>query len=233
MTVEHGGHLLPELLPRGDVRALAEARPLDGAARRTLEQHIRDHPEADVLHLWGADVAAGNDGRRASEAALRTANALAELAEAIRPGTQVAFLAYHDTLEVARGVRPHENVCLVFAPRERCYAHALADPDCRTNARYRDALHAQIEHFARAEAAPPRVFEYWFDAILFSGGVPDLTKTMADDLAFYRHAGVHTVQMLITGHGRMPSPHPNPPAFARLAWDPGRRPVRSRVTPAP
>ena len=86
---------------------------------------------------------------------------------------------------------------------------------------YRAALHAQIEHFAAAGAPPARVFEYWLDAILFAGGVPDLTETMADDLAYYRQAGVHTVQILITGHGRAPEPHPNLPAFARLAWNPG------------
>jgi hypothetical protein len=221
MTLEHGGHLLPELLQPRDLHALAEGRPLAAAARRTLEEHRNAHPEADVIHLWGADAPAGSGGREASEAALRTANALAEIAESARPGAQVAFLAYHDTIEVPRGVRPHDNVCLVFAPRERCYEHSLADPDCRTNARYRDSLRAQIEHFGAADAAPPRVFEYWFDAILFADGVPDLTETMADDLAFYRDAGVHTVQMLVTGHGRSPGPHPNPPAFARLAWDPG------------
>jgi Domain of unknown function (DUF4838) len=227
MTIEHGGHLLPELLPRDGLRALAEGRPPGEAARRSLEEHIRAHPEADVIHLWGADQPPGAQGQEASEAALRTANAVAEVAEEVRPGTQVAFLAYHDTEEVPRGVPPHPNVCLTFAPRERCYEHALTDTGCGRNARYRDLLRAQIEHFRAAGAAPPRVFEYWFDAILFADGVPDLTATMAADLAFYRDAGVHTVQMLVTGHRRRPSPHPNPPAFARLSWDPAL-PARQR-----
>jgi hypothetical protein len=144
MTIEHGGHLLPELLQPHDLHALAEGRPLAAAARRALEEHLNAHPEADVIHLWGADAPAGSGGREASEAALRTANALAEIAESARPGAQVAFLAYHDTIEVPSGVRPHDNVCLVFAPRERCYEHSLADPDCRTNARYRDSLRAQV-----------------------------------------------------------------------------------------
>jgi hypothetical protein len=108
----------------------------------------------------------------------------------------------------------------VFAPRERCYEHSLSDADCSRNRAHRDRLLAQIEHFAAAGAAPPRVFEYWFDAILFSGGVPDLTGTIRDDLRFYSEAGVDTVELLMTGHGRAPSPHPNPPAFARFAWDP-------------
>jgi len=217
MTIEHGGHLLPELLLANEIRALGEGRMSD-VARRTLEQHVREHPEADVLHVWGADLPPGVRGREASDAALRTANAVAAIAEDARPGTQVAFLAYHDTEEVPRDVRPRANVCLVFAPRERCYEHALGDPACARNARYRDLLLAHVQHFRAAGAPPARVFEYWFDAILFPGAVPDLTATMAQDLAFYREAGVHTVQMLMTGHRRAPSLHPNPPAFASLAW---------------
>jgi hypothetical protein len=223
MTIEHGGHLLPELLTRGDVRALAEGHALGERARGVLENHVRAHPEADVLHLWGADrPPSARGGRELSEAALRTANALAEVVEDARPAAQVAFLAYHDTKEVPRGVRPRHNVCLLFAPRGRCYDHALTDPACRRNARYRELFRAQVEHFGAAGTAPPRVFEYWFDAILFAGGVPDLTGTMAEDLAFYRDAGAHTVQILMTGHDRAPPPHPNPTAFARLAWEPRR-----------
>jgi Domain of unknown function (DUF4838) len=220
LTIEHGGHLLPELLPGDAVRAIGSGRAPGVAARRAIEEHVRAHPEAEVLHLWGADLPPGARGREASEAALRTANAVAEVVEDIRPGAQVAFLAYHDTEEVPRGVRPRHNVCLLFAPRERCYDHPLVDPGCRRNAHYRELFRAHVEHFAAAGAAPPRVFEYWFDAILFARGVPDLSRTMREDLAFYGEAGAHTVQMLITGHGRRPPPHPNPPAFARLAWDP-------------
>jgi hypothetical protein len=170
--------------------------------------------------VWGADLsAAASRGKQASEAALRTANAVAEVAERERPGVQVAYLAYHETEDVPRGVHPRRNVCLLFAPRERCYEHSLADPTCRRNRRYRDLLLAQVEHFGTRGAAPPRVFEYWFDAILFAGGVPDLRDTIGEDLGFYADAGVHTVQLLMTGHRRRPSPHPNPLTFARLAWD--------------
>jgi hypothetical protein len=52
--------------------------------------------------------------------------------------------------------------------------------------------------------------------MLFGDGVPDLTEPTADDVRFYADAGVHTAQLLMTGHGRPPSPRPNPP-FARLA----------------
>jgi hypothetical protein len=144
MTIEHGGHLLPELLPNDELRALAEGRMPSDAARRVLEEHVRAHPEADVLHLWGADLPPGARGSEASDAALRTANAVAEVAESVSPGAQVAFLAYHDTEEPPYGVRPRQNVCLLFAPRERSYAHSLTDSTCRRNARYRDLLLASV-----------------------------------------------------------------------------------------
>jgi hypothetical protein len=220
MAIEHGGHLLPDLLPGSELRAIAAGEAVSERARRVIAEHVRAHPEADTLHLWGADLPAGADGgAEASEAALRTANAIAEVAEAERPGVEVAYLAYHDTEEVPRGVRPRRNVCLVFAPRERCYEHSLGDRSCPQNRRYRDLLAAHVEHFGAAGASPARAFEYWFDRILFASGVPDLSAVMADDLRFYAEAGVHAVQLLITGHGRTPPPHPNPPAFARLAWN--------------
>jgi hypothetical protein len=133
---------------------------------------------------------------------------------------------------VLRGVRPRHNVCLLFAPRER---NALSDPDCDRHARYRELFLAQIEHFHAAGAAPARVFEYWFDAILFSGGVPDLAETMAEDLGFYRDAGAHTVQMLITGNRRSPSPHPKHPRVRapRLGFLLGSTCHESGVIPEP
>jgi hypothetical protein len=161
-TIEHGGHLVPELLPARELSAVAAGEPPSEGARQVLADHVRAHPEADVLHLWGADLPAGaSGGHEASEAALRTANAVGEVAERERPGVQVAYLAYHGTLDVPRAVRPRSNVCLLFAPRERCYEHSLAERSCRRNRHYRDLLLAQVEHFAAAGAPPPKVFEYW------------------------------------------------------------------------
>src|SRR5439155_8981895 len=76
MTIEHGGHLLPELLPPDEVRALSAGRSPSEGARRALEEHVGAHLEADVLHLWGADLPPGARGHHASEAALRAANAV-------------------------------------------------------------------------------------------------------------------------------------------------------------
>jgi hypothetical protein len=243
MTIEHGGHLLPELLPDDVSTRLPDAvsetaRGRSSSAdatlramRRTLEEHFRAHPGVDVFHLWGEDLPpeSGQRGRRdgpgASERALLIANAAAEVLERVDRSARLAFLAYHDTEEVPARVRPRANVCLVWAPRERCYAHPANDERCLVNVpRYRDLFLAQVEHFRSAGAAPPRVFEYYLDAILFARGVPPLGRVIRGDLGFYREAGAHTVQALMTGFEGWRDPHPNPWLFARLAWDPRQDP---------
>src|SRR5919199_1281019 len=202
MTIEHGGHLLPELLPaEALVRAAHEVQagtPAGGvqALHAAVAAHARAHPEADVLHLWGADSAAGADtGTARSEEALRLTNAAPE------------------------AVRPRRNVCLLWAPRERSYDHRA---DGGPNAGLWELFRRQLAHYAAANARPPRVFEYYVDAIRFPGGVPELGGVMTADLGAYAAAGAHTVQALMTGAGAWRAPHPNPWLFGRLTWNPAQ-----------
>jgi uncharacterized protein DUF4838 len=224
MAIEHGGHILPELLP---TEALARAaRELEAgtpagavqALQAAVFAHARAHPEADVLHLWGADSAAGAEtGRARSEEALRLTNAAAAAVERVSPGVTLASLAYHDTVAVPVAVRPRRNVCLLWAPRERSYDDRA---DGGPNAGLWELFQRQVAHYAAADARPPRVFEYYVDAIRFAGGVPELGRVMTADLAAYAAAGAHTVQALMTGAGAWRVPHPNPWLFARLTWNP-------------
>jgi hypothetical protein len=205
MTLEHGGHLGPRL-----------------ADRPALERHFRTHPEVDVFHVWGRDLPPPSDpvGSEASDRALADANAAAEVLEDVSSSAELAFLAYHETEPVPVSVAPRRNVCLLWAPRERCYAHPMEERGCPLNRRYRETFLAQVEHFRRAGASPARVFEYYLDSILFEPAPPPLAEVMRGDLAFYGEAGAHAVQALMTGHGPWREPHPNPWLFARLAWNP-------------
>src|SRR4029453_4533927 len=101
-----------------------------------------------------------------SDQAVRVCNAAAE-----GGGGRIFHLAYHDTLDPPRSERPHPLVWAEFAPRERCYAHAL-DERCATNARY---LRALEEHLAWFDGRVD-VFEYYGDAILFGGCAVPLTR---------------------------------------------------------
>ncbi len=242
MTIEHGGHGLAALLPRGRFKALPEAyryhagrrtpdhnfcpSSAEGMAivRRNAEAHFRAHPEVDVFHLWPDDIPGGGwcgcercRSYTASEQALLAINAVAEVLAEVDPAARIGFLAYMDTEAVPAQVAPRENVSLLWAPRSRCYAHATDNPACRVNVpHYAGTYRAQVAHFPHQ----PRAFEYYLDAILFKSLLPPLPSVMQRDLRFYRDAGAHTVQALMTGDRPWRAPQLNPWLFARLSWDP-------------
>jgi hypothetical protein len=230
MTIEHGGHLLTKLSEH--VLSLSEDSAAASEARRKFEKHFRTHP-AEVFHLWGEDKppaiqppsARGIAGHSPSERALVIANTAAAVLADVDNSAQLSFLAYHETEEVPARVKPRSNVCLLWAPRERCYAHPADEVGCAINRRYRDTFLSQLAHFRSDGAAPTRVFEYYLDSILFRPSPPPLGSIIRRDLSFYGDAGAHTVQALMTGFGPWHEPHPNAWLFARLAWDPSLEPV--------
>jgi hypothetical protein len=248
MTIELGGHGLPALLPRHLFKTMPDAFrmengrrtpqynlcPSSPAARREVQRNARryflDHPGYDVYHVWADDIPGGGwcscpscQGLSPSDQLLRATNWVAEALAQVAPAAQLSFIAYMDTETPPKQTQPLPNVCLLWAPRTRCYAHATDDPACPVNTpAYPDNLRAQIAYFAQAEAAPPRVFEYYTDAILFKFLLPPFSRVMQRDLAFYARAGVHTVQTLMTGATPWLALELNPWLFARLAWRPDR-----------
>lgn len=219
--IEWGGHVLPVLLPRERFRDHPEWFPEGPDGRRTdLGNLCPSSPEAlaevadrawklatanprlGALHLWGADFweggwcrCAGCKGLSPSEQSLRVCNAVARRLEERGFPHSIYALAYHDTIEPELESAPAERVFCEFAPRERCYAHALSDPSCERNRFYRRAL----EGYLRIFGPRVRVFEYYGDAILFFGcGVP-LVEVIEEDLEFYRTAGVSEVSLLQFG----------------------------------
>lgn len=246
MTLEVGGHGLSALLPRENFERMPGAFryhegqrtpdynlcPSDPGAlatlRRSAQVYFEAHPEADVYHLWPDDLAEGGwcsctqcTAYTPSDQALLATNAIAEVLEVVNPDAQISFLAYHDTESMPRRVEPRHNVCLLWAPRMRCYAHAADEPTCPVNTpRYGQGFAEQVMHFEAAGAAPTRVFEYYLDAILFKSVLPPMPGIIQRDLHFYQQAGAHTVQALMTGDRPWFGPQVNAWLFARLAWDP-------------
>src|SRR5436309_2200736 len=239
LDAEGGGHVLVELLPRSLFAAHPQRFPLapDGrrsdlgnvcAASAAALAVVRERaaaalaalPGATDFHLWGLDLPGGGwcacpSCARLSPAdqALSVCNAVAETLGA---GTRVLHLAYHDTLESPRAVRPHPRVWAEFAPRERCYAHPLDDPACATNAPYRRALDAHLTLFA----GRVHVFEYYGDAILFGGCAVPLAEVVQRDLDYYARAGVRGVSCLVFGQYSLWAYGVNVEAFARGAVSP-------------
>src|SRR5438105_8633865 len=238
LAVEGGGHALVELLPRSLFASNPDYFPLAATGRTDLGNACVSSPDAVALvreraagaraeipgatdfHLWGLDLFGGGwcscpgcAPLTPSDQSLVVCNAAAE---AMNDGGRIFHLAYHDTIDPPARVTPHPRVWAEFAPRERCYGHALDDPACRTNGVYRRALDAHLERFAgRVD-----VFEYYGDAILFGGCAVPLVDVVGRDLECYRAAGVGGVSCLVFGQYSTWAYGVNVEAFARGTIDP-------------
>ncbi len=222
IEAEYGGHVLQLLLPRdrfsthpeyfpcGEDRLRMNGGNLCVSNRAALELvragalgYVRDNPEMAMLHVWGADVRRGAWCRCAQCAALspqlqymkvvnEIAAALASAGDAAPP---VAYLAYHDTLEADPALRPLDNVWFEWAPRERCYSHAIDDPACTVNPRYLESLERYIDLFDGRGG----VFEYYADAILFGAIGFATPSTIVRDLNMYHRMGLRSISCLTFG----------------------------------
>ena len=245
MTVEHGGHGLTDLLPRELFATLPKAfRFRDGQRtpdhnfcpssesglniiKQNVERHFRAHPEVEIFHLWGDDIPGGGwcdceacSEYSASDQLLLAVNAVADVLAEINPAAQISFIAYHDTEAVPASVTPRQNVHVLWAPRMRCYAHPVNDPSCRLNVpKYTQTLQDQVEYFKSNGSSPTRVFEYYLDTVLFKSLIPPLPTVIQQDIIFYRDAGVHTMQALMTGDYAWTAPQLNVWLFSRLVWN--------------
>ena len=113
----------------------------------------------------------------------------------VSPRTPVAYLAYHDTIDPVPGLDPLPNVSFEWAPRERCYIHAIDDPACTVNPRYFESLKRYIDIFD----GRGHVFEYYSDAILFGGLGFATPSVIARDLRAYHALGIESISNLTFG----------------------------------
>ena len=159
MTIQFAGHHLAALLPRDLFDSHPDWFPLRNGVRdsryniclattdaqsalgEAATAFVRRFPGADTYHLWADDIRGGGwcecEGCRnltPTDQALRATNIVARAIGA-ECGARVPFLAYRDTLAPPSTIQPDPNVSLLWAPRERCYAHSIANPACDRNAR--------------------------------------------------------------------------------------------------
>ena len=242
ISPEYGGHVLQLLMPRDAYGSHPEYFPLgaDGARNRrgnlcasnaAALAIVRDaalawagaNPDCAMLHVWGADVHGGAWCRCAGCAALgphrqylAVVNAVADALAARGIAIPVAYLAYHDTLEPDLALVPRANVFVEWAPRERCYSHAIDDAACGANRRYFDSLKRYFDLFG----GRMRVFEYYADAILFGGLAIATPAVIARDLRAYRAVGVREISCLTFGAYSLLAYPVNLETFARCARSP-------------
>jgi hypothetical protein len=147
---------------------------------------------------------------------MKVVNAIAAKLSDDDAAPSVAYLAYHDTIDPHPGLKPRDNVSFEWAPRERCYTHAIDDPDCETNPRYLESLERYLEIFdGRAH-----VFEYYADAILFCGLGFATPALIARDLRAYRSLGINSISCLTFGAYSVMAYPVNLEAFVRGSINP-------------
>ncbi|MBA4179547.1 MAG: hypothetical protein C0506_03065 [Anaerolinea sp.] len=245
MTVQFGGHHLPALLDRDLFDSHPDWFPLRGGRRdprynvcvssEGARAHLRANARrfferfsgADTYHLWADDIRSGGwcecgpcQALEPAGQALAATNVVAAALAETAPGARLAHLAYRDTLGPPAGVRPLANVDLLWAPRERCYAHAIADPECgRNRDEFWKPFTRLLGTFAN-DRSRVSVFEYYSDAVLFKWLAPPALETLPRDAAAYAAAGAGNLQDLMVG----PRPWLGPPWhawwMAKCAWQP-------------
>ncbi len=136
------------------------------------------------------------------------------------PDARLSFLAYHDTVFPPRLVKPAPGIVFFYAPRERCYAHALDDPACPLNRQYSKALEKALPEFNRTDA---EVFEYYTDEILFQNLTdPPLPGVISQDARYYHRLGISGVGSLMTNTSNFTTPMTDMFLYAEALWNPNR-----------
>jgi len=190
LEVEYELHAMRELLPRELFDKNPEFFRMDEKGERTPDSNCCPHSER-ALDLIAENAAAmartlrptssryfywGDDGLPwcacpscreliPSEQALLVENRTLRALREIDPKASLAHLAYHNTLEPPRQVKPAEGIFLEYAPIHRRYDlpyEKQTDPD------QPDALSALDANLAVFPAETAQALEYWLDVSLFS-----------------------------------------------------------------
>ena len=252
MTLQFGGHHLPGLLPRalfadhpewfperagvrdGRYNLCVSSEGARDVVRENARRFFERFPGANVYHLWADDIEGGGwcecaacTELSAADQALTATNLVAGVLAEIAPAADVSHLAYRDTVSSALKVEPAANVRLLWAPRERCYAHAVDDASCPRN---RDEFWPRFQSLVASfggDASRIDLFEYYSDAILFKGLAPTHLAVLPGDARAYHAAGAGNLQNLMVGDRPWIGAPWHAWWMARCAWDAEATPVEA------
>jgi hypothetical protein len=208
-----------ELLPRALFDSKKELFRLDERGKRTADANLCVHSEAALslaaekavslarvlnpasrrVFFWGDDGmpwcrCAKCQDYTDSEQALILENYVIQALRVQWPQAQLAHLAYSNTLEPPRKIKPSPGVFLEFAPINRRYDLPYADQDDGKDGL--NLLRANLEVFPRETA---QVLEYWMDVSRFSRWKKPAVKlpwnraAFRSDLQTYRKLGISNV----------------------------------------
>ena len=205
--------------------------PTNPKTRRIVKANFRKKVEIaaahgyHALHSWADDLPGGGwcmcSRCRALLGTDQSQYVMNLEAQAVREAgvdMRVPVIAYHDTMFPSETIDPDPLCYYLFAPRERCYAHALNDSSCALNRHYHSALKAWAARYCGIDDS--HTFEYYNDKILFRGHTPYLPDVILGDGDAYEAAGVESWMSLQVG-GEALAPDWNMLAHAVVAWESG------------
>lgn len=233
IQVEHELHALGDLLPRELFEKDRSMFRMDDKGERVRDFNLCVHSRA-ALEVVAANAAhytgllRSTTGRyfywiddgcpmcrcpkcrgySDSDQALLFANHVLRAIRRVDARARLAHLAYLNTLQPPKQVRPDRGIFLEFAPIERRYDTPFSCREAKSQSRgilhgeMLDALDANLEWFGRDGA---QALEYWLDVSLFSGWkrqkiveIPWNDAVFGDDLATYARRGVRHVTTFAT-----------------------------------
>ena len=246
LRLEAGGHGMSKLLPRDlfpkkpDLYRMSQPEDFGGKrnpdfnfcvtnpeakaiVQANFEKEAQKAEGLHALNLYADDLPGGGwchcpscRSLSPSDQVALVARHMAEVVRRLKQPMRFSLLAYHDSLKPCETIAPPPESFLLYAPRERCYGHALNDPSCRRNRFYAASLAGWMKKTPRHSDA--HTCEYYFDQILFRGLYPFLPHVIRGDLEAYRRAGIECPLSLQVG-GPAIAPEYNMLFYARALWD--------------
>lgn len=205
--------------------------PSNPKTRRIVKENFKKRIASAIkngyhaVHAWADDLPAGGwcmcsrcRALTATDQAQYVMNLEAQAVRETGSSLRVPAIAYHDTMFPSYTIAPDPLCFLLFAPRERCYAHALDDPSCALNRHYLKALEEWTARYRGIDDS--HTFEYYNDKILYRGHTPYLPETVIGDGDVYEKAGIEAWMSLQVG-GELLAPDWNMLAHAIVAWESG------------
>ena len=190
LEVEYELHAMRELLPRSRFQKEPDLFRMDAKGQRTPDANCcpSNGRTLEVIAEAAVEIAQtlrpttgryfywGDDGRpwcqcpkcrglSDSDQALLVENAICQALRRQDPQAQVAHLAYHNTLQPPKQIKPAAGVFLEYAPIQRRYDIPYEQQQNPGDRDSLSALDANLKVFPKDTA---QVLEYWLDVSRFS-----------------------------------------------------------------
>ena len=185
----------------------SSAGALEVIARNAKVVAAENNPTNHRYYFWmddGGDVCycPKCKGLSPSDQSLMFENRIILALKEIDPDATLAHLAYNNTTEAPKKVKPADGIFLEFAPIHRSWTHPLSEKSAVGNSgwtheKYLNVLRDNLEVFPVETAL---VLEYWIDDSLFSNWNPNKLAPVPwnrdlflDDLKTYAGFGIRHI----------------------------------------